>query len=652
MINLNLHLVQCLSIALLMFPLIGSIIMGLGCKYLSNKITSIISLFCITISALITICFLWGFFINDFQAVDSVWYVWGTFGNIQCKFGFLLDKLNVVMLSLVAIMSLIIQTYSIRYMQNDLSYARFFSYISFFTFSMLFLVIANNFLQLFFGWELVGLASYLLINFWFKQELPNLAAFKAFIINRIGDCGLLLGIAAILKWCGSLDYIIVFQNLSQSTESINIICGLLFLAAIAKSAQIPLHVWLPDAMQGPIPVSALIHSATMVTAGIFMLARMSPILEHSEYWLNIILLLGVSTNLLIGILAIMSNDIKKIIAYSTISQLGLMMAAIGVSAYSVGIFHLINHAAFKGLLFLAAGSVILIINQSENIHEFPSGLKKHLPITYWSMLIASLSISGFPGFSGFFSKDLILQSVQLSYLPFAENAYYLLILSGAITSFYSFRLFFVIFHKNTSESTGVITSPIISSKIINTPIIILAGFSVILSSLIIPIINNKLFASSILVLPEHDVIKDFYEHDFIGVFKMFLQGFIGKSGMCSFLGIIMALIFYVYKPSLSRLVIEKIKNNFLFLYKLLQHQYFFNDFNKIITIIFQGFAKIFSDIIDKLLIDKILTNSTSNIVIFFSKTIQKLQTGYLYNYIFFTLSGVLIILLWLILTTS
>ena len=644
--NLN-----CLCIALLLFPLGGSIVTGLGCKYLINTITTIINIFCITISVLIAIYFLWGFFIDDFQVMNSTWYVWGVSGGIQFKFGFLLDKLTAIMLATVSIISLVVQVYSIKFMQNDLSYARFFSYISFFSFSMLLLVIADNFFQLFFGWELVGLSSYLLINFWFKKELANLAAFKAFVINRIGDFGLLLGIAGILKWYGSLDYLVVFQHLPPSAQVLNMICGLLFIGAMAKSAQIPLHVWLPDAMEGPTPVSALIHAATMVTAGVFMLARMSPIFEHSEYCLNAILFVGTLTAFFMGILAIISNDMKRIIAYSTISQLGIMMAAVGASAYAASIFHLMNHAFFKALLFLGVGSVILTINSTENIHELPAGLKKHLPTTYWCMLIASLAISGFPGFSGFFSKDLILEAVLGSDLPFANHAYYLLLICSAITAFYSFRLLFLMFHKQeVSLEKSVYQKP---SKIISGSIIILAVFSVIMGGLLMrSVINNKLFGASIFVLPEHDFITDFYEEKFSGTLLMFLQGFVSQQGLCTFCGIISAFILYVKKPSLPDLIVIKIKNNFLFLFKLLQHQYFFEELNKFIIMVFQGLSKIFSKIVDPLLIDKILVGGASVVVVNFSKAIQKLHTGYLYNYIFFMLSGVLAILLWLILTIS
>ncbi len=631
---INLHY---LCIILLLSPLIGAIILGVGCKLLPHKLIAAISILCIVISTLITTYFLWGFFAQNFKIIDTTWYVFATSGNIVLKFGFLLDQLNIIMLTLVALLSLIIQIYSINYMQQDVGYGRFFSYISFFTFSMLTLVIANNFLQLFFGWELVGISSYLLINFWFKKELPNLAAFKAFVINRIGDCSLLLGITAIFVWSGSLDYATVFNNLPASNQIINIICGLLFVGAMAKSAQIPLHVWLPDAMEGPTPVSALIHSATMVTAGVFMLARMSPIFERSEYWLNIILLVGGVTTLLMGILATIENDIKKIIAYSTISQLGLMMVAMGASGYAIGIFHLINHAFFKSLLFLGTGSILLFINRS-NIHELPLGLKKHLPITYWCMLIASLAASGVPGFSGFFSKYLIVKTVQLSCLPCATKVYYLLLATTAITSFYSFRLFFIIFHKNTKITEDPANTLYNQSKIINSSIIILAIFSVILGvALVGPVINNKLFATSIIVVPEQSLVN------------MFLYGFISKSGQCCFLGIIIAFIFYVNNPILRDIIVEKTKKNFLFLYKILKYKYFFDQLNSIITICFKFCCKFLYKVIDKLFIDNLLIGGTTSVIINFAKNIQKLQTGYLYNYIFLMLTGVLIVTVWLIL---
>lgn len=641
MINL-----YCLCSILLLSPLISSIILWPLSRIFSNKYISSISILCLTISTSIALYLLWRSCSQDFTTTYIAWYKWGDFGSVQFKFGFLLDQLNIIMLAVITIVSLVVQIYSIRYMQNDSGYVRFFSYMCFFTFSMSFLIIAGNLLQMFFGWELVGLSSYLLINYWFKQELTNLAAFKAFIINRIGDCSFLLGIAAIFSYCGSLDYLTIFQKLPDLPDNINLICGLLFFGAMAKSAQIPLHVWLPDAMEGPTPVSALIHSATMVTAGVFILARMSPVFEKSEYWLNIILLTGTMTALLMGILAVIETDLKKIIAYSTISQLGIMMIAIGISAYNAAIFHLINHAFFKSLLFLAAGSVMLSVEKN-NIYELPSGLKKYLPITFWVMLIGTLSIAGFPGFSGFFSKELIISGLQLSYLPFAESAYYILLLITFITAFYSFRMFFLVFYKQTLEATMILAK---EAKIISGSLLILAGFSIFSGFLLFwPMISNKLFSNNIIVLPEHDVIKDFYENDFVSILQYFGHGFISKSGLCVFLGIISSTILYVRKPILSGLILDKIKNNFLFFYKILQHQYFFNQFNKLLVMMFKFLCQIFYEIVDKIFIDKMLVNGTANVIVRLSRTVQKVQTGCLYNYIFFMLTGVLIAILWLFL---
>jgi len=635
---LNLH---NMCIAMLLLPLSSALIIGFFGKYLKRPIIDIISISCIAITMGIASYFLWEFFIGNSQNINTTWYVWGTSGNIQFKFGFLLDKLSVVMLTMVAAISLVVNIYSIGYMQTEHNYAKFFSYVAFFIFAMYLLVIANNFLQLFVGWELVGLASYLLIGFWFNKNSANQAALKAFLINRIGDAGLLIGIAAIFSICNSLDYITVFKILPQNTQFINLICILLFIGIMAKSAQIPLHVWLPDAMEAPTPASALIHSATMVTAGVFLLARLSPVFEYSEYCLNIILLIGALTACLMGILATIENDIKRIIAYSTISQLGIMVAAMGASAYVAGMFHLITHAFFKALLFLGAGSIMLAVNQIQNIHNMPQ-LKKYLPITYWCMLIGVLAMCGFPGFSGFFSKDLILSSVALSGLPFAKKAYYLLLLSMFITAFYSFRLIFTIFHKPEGHKPE---KHIESSRIITNPLIILSGLAVILGVVLIyPVLNNKLFGESIFVLPTHNVIKEYVNHDFSGVIKMVLYGFISNSGLCVIFGIISAFVLYIKKPHLAKILNQIMQNDFLFVYNFFKRQYFFNEINQLIIGTTQFVSRFFTNIIERLLIERLLINNVTQVVVVFSKTIQKLQTGYLYHYLFLMLTGVLIII--------
>ncbi len=635
---MNLH---NLCIATLLFPLCNSLIIGLFGNYFNNKVVNILSIVASSITTLITLYFVWGFFVNDFQDINSTWYVWGISGGTQFKIGFLLDRLNIVMLFMVSTISLVVQVYSIEYMREEISYKRFFSYISFFTFAMYLLIIANNFLQLFIGWELVGLASYLLIGFWFKKESATRAALKAFLINRIGDIGLLLSISAIYLSCNTLDYIDVFKILPQNLQYINLICILLFIGVIAKSAQIPLHIWLPDSMEAPTPVSALIHSATMVVAGVYLLARMSPIFEHSEYCLNIILITGAVTAFLISILAIIERDIKRIMAYSTISQLGIMIVAMGVSAYPAGMLHLITHAFFKSLLFLGAGSIILATNQIQDIYNMPLQLKKYLPTTYWCMLIGSLAISGFPCFSGSFSKDLILKTVELSKLPFANSAYYLLLATIWITAFYSFRLMFIVFDKKVNsieqQSTNFEIIKYKNSKIINIPLIFLSIFSVILGGLLIQLVlSNKLFGASIFILSKHNIIKDPSSAGFINYY----------SALCAIFGIAVAFVLYYRRPHWSGILRQSIQNNFLFLYKLFGRQYCFNDINRLVVVVAQIIARFFAEIVDKLLIDKLLIITTTKVMVGCSKAIQKLQTGYLYHYVFFMLTGVLIILSW------
>lgn len=607
-------------------------------NYINRKfIISQISIFGVFVSMIISLYLTYKFFIAGANNININWYVWGSFGTFQFKFGCLLDKLSVIMLSMISIIALVVQVYSLEYMRKEKEYVKFFISITLFTFAMDLLVIANNFFQLFVAWELVSLSSYLLIGFWNNRDLANNAALKAFLINRIGDLGLLLAIALIFVNTNSLDYIVVFKNLTvTNNQLVNLISILLFISVIVKSAQIPLHIWLPDSMEAPTPVSALIHAATMVAAGVFLLARMSPILEYSEYCLNIILFVGSITAFFIGILAVIEKDIKKILAYSTISQLGIMIASMGVSSYDIGIFHLINHGFLKALLFLGAGSIILAANHMQDINNI-SVLKKHLPITYWCMLIGCLALSGVPGFSGYFSKSLILKSVALSKLPCANNCYYLLLFSVWLTGFYSLRLIFTVFHK--SKPNLETNNYQESTKIITIPLIILTVFAALLGGILAkPILSNTLFNNSIFILSNHNILKDslkysLFNHVELGVF----------------LAMAIAFIIYIQKPHLSKTFKQILHNDFLWLHNILQKQYFFNELNQKLVTIIRFVAKVFANIIDQWVIDKSLVNSVSCIIVGFSKTMQKMQTGHLSQYLFVMLTGVLIILLWLIL---
>ncbi|MDC0976863.1 NADH-quinone oxidoreductase subunit L, partial [bacterium] len=434
-------------------PLIAACFVGLFGKKLPKYFSYLVPIFGVTIAFILSgyalYLTLYGFKLNETV------YTWLTSGGYTFEIGFLVDTLSAVMMVIVTFISLMVHIYTINYMKDDKGFSRFFSYISLFTFAMLMLVMSNNFLQLFFGWEAVGLVSYLLIGFWYKKPRAIHANLKAFLVNRVGDFGLILGVALIMFWFGTLDYEEVFNRLpallsqyvilfNTSISLITLIGFCLFIGAMGKSAQVPLHVWLPDSMEGPTPISALIHAATMVTAGIFLVARMSPLFEQSDVLLSVVIVIGAITAISMGILGVIQNDIKKIIAYSTLSQLGYMTVALGVSAYSVAIFHLLTHAFFKALLFLGAGSVIIGMHHDQDITQM-GGLKKYMPITAFTFLIGSLSLIGTPFFSGFYSKETIIEAVNLSTVWGANFAYYALLIGVFFTAFYSFRLYFLVF---------------------------------------------------------------------------------------------------------------------------------------------------------------------------------------------------------------
>ncbi|MDG1015733.1 MAG: NADH-quinone oxidoreductase subunit L, partial [Woeseiaceae bacterium] len=411
---------------IVLLPLIAAIVAGLFGSLIGRNAAHWVTILAVGASFLMSFILLINSIYGEFYTENYTLYTWGISGDLRMEIGFLVDRLTLLMMVVVTFVSLMVHIYTIGYMQDDPGYQRFFSFISLFTFAMLMLVMSNNFLQLFFGWEAVGLVSYLLIGFWFKRETAVTANLKAFLVNRVGDFGFLLGIAAIVMFTNTLDYNEVFQQASSiaaqdiqitsstSWNAMTVICILLFIGAMGKSAQAPLHVWLPDSMEGPTPISALIHAATMVTAGIFMVARMSPLFELSETALAFILVIGAGTAFFMGLLGIIQNDIKRVVAYSTLSQLGYMTVALGVSAYGAAIFHLMTHAFFKALLFLAAGSVIIAMHHEQDIQKM-GGLKKYMPVTYWTSLIGTLALIGFPGSSGFFSKDALIEAVKHSH---------------------------------------------------------------------------------------------------------------------------------------------------------------------------------------------------------------------------------------------
>jgi len=448
---------ETIYLLVVLSPLVASVIAGLFGRQIGRSGAHWITIIGVGISCVLSLIAYKHIFYDGGDIYNGAVYTWLESGDLRLEVGFLIDKLSVTMMVVVSFVSWMIHIYTIGYMHDDPGYQRFFSYISLFTFSMLMLVMSNNFLQLFFGWEAVGLVSYLLIGFWFKRESAIFASLKAFLVNRVGDFGFLLGVAAILMYFNTLDYSAVFNQapaLADRTVSIfsghewsvmSVICICLFIGAMGKSAQFPLHVWLPDSMEGPTPISALIHAATMVTAGIFMVARMSPLYELSETALNFILIIGAITAFFMGLLGLVQNDIKRVVAYSTLSQLGYMTVALGASAYAAAIFHLVTHAFFKALLFLAAGSVIIVLHHQQDMRKM-GGLYKYMPITWLTCLIGALALIGFPGTSGFFSKDAIIEAVYHSTLPAAHMAYYAVLSGVFITALYTFRLFFMTFH--------------------------------------------------------------------------------------------------------------------------------------------------------------------------------------------------------------
>ncbi|MDH5257636.1 MAG: NADH-quinone oxidoreductase subunit L, partial [Gammaproteobacteria bacterium] len=555
-------------LAIILAPLFGSIAAGLFGKQIGRSGAHIVTIIGVAISCALSFYVFKDIVLDGAAAFNGTVYTWAVSDGISFEVGFLIDRLTAMMMLVVTFVSLMVHIYTIGYMKDDPGYQRFFSYISLFTFSMLMLVMANNFMQLFFGWEAVGLVSYLLIGFWFKRETAIYANLKAFLVNRVGDFGFLLGIAVILMYFNSLDYADVFAasgNIAQLSVEIipgmewnvmTLICILLFIGAMGKSAQVPLHVWLPDSMEGPTPISALIHAATMVTAGVFMVARMSPMYEFSETALSVVLIIGAITALFMGFLGLIQNDIKRVVAYSTLSQLGYMVVALGASAYAAGLFHLMTHAFFKALLFLAAGSVIIAMHHEQDIRKM-GGLKKYLPITYWTSLIGSLALIGFPGFSGFFSKDAIIEAVGHSEIAGSGFAYVAVLLGVFITALYSFRMFFLVFHGKERMDEHTRSHLKESPLVVTIPLILLAIPSVAIGALTIgPMLFGDYFGSALVVFKEHDVLAQIGEH-FTGALGFLIHGLMSPAFVLSMAGLGTAWYIYMIKPEIATRVREK-----------------------------------------------------------------------------------------------
>ncbi|MGE4657757.1 MAG: NADH-quinone oxidoreductase subunit L [Gammaproteobacteria bacterium] len=649
---------QNVYLGIVFAPLASAIIAGLGGRLIGRSGAHWVTIIGVMVSFLLSLVVLKDFVLDGAQVYNGTLYRWATVGSISMQIGFLVDHLTALMISVVSFISLTVHVYTIGYMKEDPGYQRFFSYISLFTFAMLMLVMSNNFLQLFFGWEAVGLVSYLLIGFWYKRQTAILAGLKAFLINRVGDFGFILGIAVLLSSTGSLDYeqvfghaerlsalsIEIFSGTEWSVLSLACIC--LFIGAMGKSAQIPLHVWLPDSMEGPTPISALIHAATMVTAGIFMVARMSPLFEYSETALSLVLVIGATTAVFAGLLGIVQHDIKRVIAYSTVSQLGYMTVALGASAYSAGIFHLATHAFFKALLFLAAGSVIIALHHEQDIRKM-GGLRKYMPITYWTSLIGTLALVGFPGFSGFFSKDVLIEAVHASVATGAHYAYWCLLLGVFITGLYSFRMFFLVYHGEDRTGFPAKHIPKESSAVITVPLIILAVFSVIIGWLAIgPLLFENFFSDSLRVLDHHNVLRT------VGAEFHGSGTFIVHSVMSSPVvylasaGSLVAWFFYVKRPDLPSLVQKRAG----LLYRVLINKYYFDYLNEVFLVPrARQLANVLWRVGDERLIDGSLVNGSARTVVLLSSFVRNLQSGYLYHYAFAMVIGLALLVGWMVL---
>lgn len=605
-------------------------------------------------------------------------YLWAEVDSIKMQFGFLIDNLSVLMMVVVTFVSLMVHVYTIGYMHDDPGYTRFFSYISLFTFAMLLLVMSNNFLQLFFGWELVGLVSYLLIGFWYKKDTAAYASMKAFIVNRIGDFGFILGIAVVLIYANSLDYVQVFDRLEVSvvggkgdlpldpiTQALglshqDLIALLLFIGAMGKSAQVPLHVWLPDSMEGPTPISALIHAATMVTAGIFLVARMSPIYEQSDMVLNFILVIGATTAFFMGLIAIVQTDIKRVVAYSTLSQLGYMTVALGASAYSAAIFHLMTHAFFKALLFLAAGSVIVAMHHEQDMRKM-GGLRRHMPITYWTAVIGALALCGIPVFSGFFSKDVIIEAVHHSELSAAGYAYVLVLLGVIVTAFYTFRMIFMVFHGDERMDDETLLHLKESPKVITVPLILLAIPTVLAGFFIGPLVMGDFFSqvllpaqnasegmrdvTTIMVAERHEALATLRE-GYHGVISFIGHGLFSLPFWLALAGIGLAWWVYIKDDSIADQAHDKLP----WLYRLLDNKYYADSFNQKFFangVVYLG-TSLWS-FIDRLLIDGLLVNGLGRVIGWSAGWARKVQTGYVYHYAFAMVLGLALMLGWILL---
>ena len=646
-----------------LLPLAAAVIAGLLRKQVGRSGAHWAAILGVAIAFLLSAWVLYQQMYEGLGTQNLTIYTWMVSDGIRFEIGFLIDHLTSLMMVVVSFVSLMVHIYTVGYMADDPGYQRFFSYIALFTFSMLMLVMSNNFLQLFFGWEAVGLVSYLLIGFWFNRESAIYAGLKAFLVNRVGDFGFLLGIAAVVYSFGSLDYATVFAKAPEIAgetvtiipgfewQWITVICICLFIGAMGKSAQAPLHVWLPDSMEGPTPISALIHAATMVTAGIFMVARMSPLFELSDAALSFVMLIGAVTALAMGLIGIVQNDIKRVIAYSTLSQLGYMTVALGVSAYTAAIFHLMTHAFFKALLFLAAGSVIIALHHQQDM-RYMGGLRKQMPITWLTAWVGTLALIGFPFMAGFYSKDSIIEAVAVSSRFGSDVAYWSVLLGVLVTSFYSFRLLYLTFHGRPRYTIdvgagdhppdGVLQHvPHESPLVVTVPLILLAIPSVVIGYLTIgPVLFGGWLSDSIAVLPQNDVLALVGEH-FHGPEAMAKHALQSPPFWLMIAGFVLATFIYQFRPALADFFQQKLPG----IYRLLDHKYYFDElYQKIFVSRFIRIGNGLWKNVDAGVIDDWMVNGSGRLVNILAAKIRVWQSGYLFQYAFVMIAGLIGIL--------
>ncbi len=670
-------------------PLVGAILAGFFGQKIGRTLSHTVTILGVLVSFVASVTVLCQ--VLDGKTFNGPLYTWASVGGVRFEIGFLIDSLTATMMCVVTFVSLMVHIYTIGYMRDDPGYQRFFSYISLFTFSMMMLVMSNNFVQLFFGWEAVGVVSYLLIGFWFTRPTAIYANLKAFLVNRVGDFGFVLGIGLVLAHFGSLDYAEVFNIAPRLAEKtlelipgsawslLTVTCICLFIGAMGKSAQFPLHVWLPDSMEGPTPISALIHAATMVTAGIFMVARMSPLFELSDTALGFVMIIGAITALFMGFLGIIQNDIKRVVAYSTLSQLGYMTVALGASAYSVAIFHLMTHAFFKALLFLAAGSVIIGMHHDQDIRNM-GGLRKYMPITWITSLVGSLALIGTPFLSGFYSKESIIEAAHRANVPGAGFAYYAVLAGVFVTAFYSFRMYFLVFHGESRwgktahaaaahddhavksaldvqpddhdhhghddhHGLGANDKPRESPLVVTLPLIALAIPSLLIGALTIkPMLFGDFFNNIIMVADRHPAMAEMSTefHDWM---SYGIHAFTTLPFWLMVAGVALAYYCYMINPKLP----AAIQQRFGGLYRLLDNKYYLDRFNEVF---FAGGSRLLGrglwKVGDQGLIDGVLVNGSAKLIGGLSSMVRWWQSGYLYHYAIAMILGVAFLIWWFV----